>query len=288
MKQLSLIITAFFTAIAAFGTAQIPDKLIYRGDTLPVFANPLESYFELTGNRALPDFSGCGSTACWRGYIAIWEIRNDSLFLRAITSCHPGCRTDIRNANLKKMFGTDTVPASWFTGTIIIPRGNLVSYVHMGYASVYESELHISFKKGLQTRKKAISNQKIIHKINLENQHRQIAENVRDTLFYRVSNYISWDTTHTAWYNLCDEKYILTYRRNGKLKKVWVDWEGETAREKLDDWWWNMTDDRKCRKIIKKTLKPLNISYAGLSGHKIKIPFEIFYDRDTGKLRFRR
>ena len=49
----------------AFGTAQIPDFLIYEGDTLSIYANPLESYFE---NHSRPDslFSeiGYNSTAC--------------------------------------------------------------------------------------------------------------------------------------------------------------------------------------------------------------------------------
>ena len=45
-----------------------------------------------------------------------------------------------------------------------------------------------------------------------------------------------------------------------------------------------MTDDRKCRRTIKKALKPIRISYLDLPKHKIKIPFEIFFDRKTGKL----
>jgi hypothetical protein len=45
-----------------------------------------------------------------------------------------------------------------------------------------------------------------------------------------------------------------------------------------------MTDDRKCRRTIKKALKPFKISYLDLPKHKIKIPFEISYDRKTGKL----
>ncbi len=154
----------------------------------------------------------------------------------------------------------------------------------MGYASIYERELHISFKSGLKTNERTISNQKIADKIALENRQRQIAKLVQDTLFYQVQQKVDWDTTKTAWYNLCAEKYILTYNRKGKLKKVWVDWDGETFREKIDDWWWNMTDDKKCRRTIKKALNPIRISNLDLPKHKTKISFEIFYDRKTGKL----
>ena len=284
MRHILTIIFGLLMTNSVFATGQVPDYLIYKGDTVAIFSNPLEQYFEQTGKRELIDFVGCGSTACWRGYKALWELKNDSLFLRHITSCHEGCGLEIKNADLNKMFGTDNVFANWFTGKLLIPQGKQVQYIHMGYASIYERELHISFKSGLKTNEKTISNKKIADNIELENRQRQIAKLVQDTLFYQVQQKVDWDTTKTVWYNLCDEKYILTYNRKGKLKKVWVDWEGETFREKIDDWWWNMTDDRKCRRTIKKALKPFKISYLDLPKHKIKIPFEISYDRKTGKL----
>lgn len=284
MRHILAILFGLFIGNSVFATGQVPDYLIYKGDTVAIFSNPLEQYFELTGKRELIDFVGCGSTACWRGYKAIWELNNDSLFLRQITSCHNGCGLEIKNADLNKMFGTDDVFANWFTGKIVIPQGKQVQYIHMGYASIYERELHISFKNGLQANERTVSNKKIATKIEFENRQRQIAKSLQDTLFYQVQERIDWDTTKTPWYDLCAEKYILTYSRNGKLKKVWVDWEGESFREKIDDWWWNMTDDRKCRRTIKKAMKPFKISYLDLPKHKIIIPFEIFYDRKTGKL----
>lgn len=284
MRHILTILLGLLITNSVFATGQVPDYLIFKGDTIAIFSNPLEQYFEQTGKRELIDFVGCGSTACWRGYKAIWELKNDSLYLRQITSCHKECGLEIRNADLNKMFGTDNVFANWFSGKLFIPQGKKVQYIHMGYATIYERELHISFKSGLKTNEKTISNEKIADKIELENRKRQIVKLVQDTLFYQVQQKVDWDTTKTAWYNLCVEKYILTYKRKGKLMKVWVDWEGETFREKIDDWWWNMTDDGKCRRTIKKALKPIRISYLDLPKHKTKIPFELFYDRKTGKL----
>ncbi len=285
MKHILAIIFGLFVWNSVFATGQVPDYLIMGKDTVAIFSNPLEQYFEKIGNRELVGFKGCGSTACWRGYKAIWELKNDSLFLIAITSCHKRewCQ-DSKDADLQKMFERDYVFADWFTGTIMVPQGKRVQYFHMGYASIYERELHISFKNGLQTKERTVSNEKIANKIELEKKQMEIAKKVQDTLFCQVKVKIEWDTTKTAWYDFCDEKYYLTYNRKGKLKKVWVDWEVETFTKKIDDWWWNMTDDRKCRKIIKKALKPINISYLDLPKQKIEIPFEIFYDRKTGKL----
>lgn len=284
MRHILIIIFGLTIGNSVYATGQIPDYLIYKGDTVAIFSNPLEQYFERTGKSELIDFVGCGSTACWRGYKAFWELKNDSLFLRQITSCHNDCGLEIKNANLNKMFGTNDVFANWFTGLLLIPQGKRIQYIHMGYASIYERELHISFKNGIQTNERTVSNKKIANKIELENRQSQIAKSLQDSLFCQVQKKIDWDTTQTSWYDLCDEKYILTYSRNGKLKKVWVDWEGDNFREKIDDWWWNMTDDRKCRRTIKKALKPIKISYLDLPKHKIVIPFEIFYDRKTGKL----
>ncbi|MEZ4884389.1 MAG: hypothetical protein R3E32_06575 [Chitinophagales bacterium] len=227
MKHIITIIFGLLIGNSVFATGQVPDYMIYKGDTVAIFSNPLEQYFEQIGKRELIDFVGCGSTACWRGYKAIWELKNDSLFLRQITSCHKDCGLEIKNADLKKMFGTDAVFANWFTGKIVIPQGNQIQYIHMGYASIYR-ELHISFKNGLQINERTVSNEKIANKIELEKKQMQIAKKVQDTLFYQVKMKIDWDTIATPWYDLCAEKYILTYNRKGKLKKVWL-----TGKEKL-------------------------------------------------------
>ena len=182
------------------------------------------------------------------------------------------------------MFGTQIVFADWFSGKIVVPRGKRIQYVHFGYASIYERELHLSFKKGLKINQKKVSNKKIADKIRIDKREKEIAKQVQDTLFYQVKKTIEWDTTNTPSNYLCDDKYILTYNKKGKLKKVWVNWEGKTFREKIDDWWWNITDERKCRNKIKNALKPITISYLNLSKRRIKIPFDIFYRRETGEL----
>lgn len=68
MRHILTIIFGLLIANSAFATGQVPDYLIYKGDTIAIFSNPLEQYFERTGKRELLDFVGCGSTACWRGY----------------------------------------------------------------------------------------------------------------------------------------------------------------------------------------------------------------------------
>lgn len=135
-----------------FATSQIPDRLIYHGDTLSIFANPLEQLFDNDSIR--PNFfgqnEGCESTACWRGYEAEWRIIDDSLYLTGIYSC---CYYEDRiKADLKELFGVKfingKVKADWFTADIIAPQGQLLYYIHMGYESLYEKELVFKFKNG--------------------------------------------------------------------------------------------------------------------------------------------
>jgi len=155
MKLTKLTLLIFFLIVPLakiFATAQFPDRLIYNGDTLSIFANPLEQLYNNDSLR--PKFFGrkevCRSTACWRGYEAEWIIIDNQLYLTGIYSC---CYSDDKiKANLKKLFGNKfingMVKADWFTGNIIAPQGKQLYYVHMGYQSLYEKELELQLING--------------------------------------------------------------------------------------------------------------------------------------------
>jgi hypothetical protein len=147
MKFLLIILGILLMYDKVFATAQFPDILIDGKDTVAIFSNPLEQYFEKKKERIL-----CGeilewtSTACYRGYQATWRIKNDSLFLIEIRH---GCgEIHGKKFNLKKEFGTRNVFANWFTGNIYSPRGELLQYVHDGYASIFENEKYIFIHQG--------------------------------------------------------------------------------------------------------------------------------------------
>jgi len=76
-----------------------------------------------------------GSTACWRRYQGTWEIRDGQFFLISIEGQF-------------KLVGEEPLLADWFTGVLRVPRGDLLAYVHMGFGSVYEEELHIYVERG--------------------------------------------------------------------------------------------------------------------------------------------
>lgn len=121
-------------------TAQVPEKLVFNGEkTSMTFCPPLPEQhpriIKLDDKDMDHNDYWVFSTACWREYVGTWEIKNDQFYL-----------VDI--AGRYKINGKDPILADWFSGVICIPQGDLLQYVHMGFGSVYEQEIHIKIENG--------------------------------------------------------------------------------------------------------------------------------------------
>lgn len=142
---------------SVFATAQMPDILIYEGKEESIFTNPLESYFggEHPRPEGLFKFS---CTANWRGYMATWEIKEGSLYLVKIVE--GTCSMDAPEIPVSGIFPGKKAPvlADWYSGSLRIPQGELLSYTHMGYESVYEKELVLEIKSGKLVNKATVKN----------------------------------------------------------------------------------------------------------------------------------
>lgn len=125
-------------------TAQISEKLLYQGQERAMCTEPLGDYFALGGER--PTFADT-STALWRRYVGTWEIINDRLYLVKLS----GTLEDGAEATLENVFPgyPDRVFAHWYSGTLRIPDGKRLEYVHMGYASRYERDILITIQRGM-------------------------------------------------------------------------------------------------------------------------------------------
>ena len=138
-------------------TAQVSEKLLYEGKSIFLFSEPLALYLMQNQIRFTSPH-----TANWRGYVGTWEIIEtegvERLYLVGIEA-HKDYETIL---TLPDLFpGFDKVFAHWFTGELRCPQGDLVEYVHMGYASTYEYELFLEFKQGVLVHKYAIHNKPI-------------------------------------------------------------------------------------------------------------------------------
>lgn len=167
MKFLNIKLVIIILAIPlskTFATSQIPDRIIYNGDTLYTYSNPLELLYDNDSIR--PNFfvekQGCISSDCCRGYQAEWTIKDNQLFLTGIYSC---CfRDDNIKADLHQLFGekyiNGKVKADWVNGNIIASGGKFLFHFYMDQKSIYEMDIKFQFQEGLLIKSTKYDNSK--------------------------------------------------------------------------------------------------------------------------------
>jgi hypothetical protein len=95
------------------------------------------------------------STALWRGYVATFEIKDNQLYLNDIevmngyTLNDKGYSVTTWKSVLNEVFpNQELIKIDWMTGLLVIPYGEMVNYVHMGYGSTYTNYILIEIDKG--------------------------------------------------------------------------------------------------------------------------------------------
>ena len=136
-------------------TAQVHETLIYDGnETSMAFCPPLPENnprVKMLTDEEIEEDDASGivfSTACWRQYIGTWEIKGGRFYLRGIEGRY-------------QLGGSEPLFADWFTGVLRIPRGEMLQYVHMGYGSVFEEEVHVKIEQGVVTNTKVVPQQNL-------------------------------------------------------------------------------------------------------------------------------
>jgi len=155
--NLFVVFTILFATSNLFATAQIPDKLKYEGKTLKLYSTPLGPYLAKKFPKGTELFqSSC--TACWRGYVATWEIKDDYLYL--IKVVEGNCMNKAPEIPLKKIFPGKKAPikATWFSGALRVPMGEEIHYEHMGFESQFEKDMLIAITEGKVIKKEIIDN----------------------------------------------------------------------------------------------------------------------------------
>ncbi|MEW5723585.1 MAG: hypothetical protein AB1896_10800 [Thermodesulfobacteriota bacterium] len=164
----------------ALATAQFPERLVYHGQEMFIFSEPLEYYFSEDHPRPRVFEEGGMCTACWRGYVGTWKIEDGVLYLVALSDC--GCGTEPREIPLSVVFPDQAPPikAEWYSGVLRVPQGEQLMYVHMGYASQYERDLLIRVEKGRVVREVVIDNTLKTKDELYENMHKSPEEMLRE------------------------------------------------------------------------------------------------------------
>ncbi len=127
-------------------TYQTHEKLILNGESVFMTTFPdiprdhprilHEFHYEPVENIEEALNSLIGTTACWRNYIGTWEIRDGQFFLKQVYGQY-------------KIDGPDPVPATWFSGCLVLPQGNIIEGdPFFGWDVVRERDLRIKIRKG--------------------------------------------------------------------------------------------------------------------------------------------
>ncbi len=139
-------------------TAQYSEELILNGEKKALHSTP-----ELPNDESkvqLLEKGGFINTACWRGYVGTWEIKNKKLFLNEISGKF-------------KIKGSKPLFADWFTGTLIIPNGELLKYIHGGFGGKHAEEELITVVNGRVIKIEYKNNKKTIN-LNLKKKINQL------------------------------------------------------------------------------------------------------------------
>ncbi len=136
-------------------TAQVHETLIYEGEeTSMTSCPPLPvGHPRLTpaGSPGMTTKQGVPgvvfSTACWRRYVGTWEVRGGRLYLKDVQG-------------LYELAEGEPLFADWVSGWLVVPQGELLQYVHMGFESVYERELHLRVEAGVVVGTRVLDNRR--------------------------------------------------------------------------------------------------------------------------------
>jgi hypothetical protein len=137
-------------------TAQAREIIYIDGKEEQMAAEPLAQY--LSTKEGSVKFAW-PNTACWRGYYGTWKLEKNKLFLVSLSAYIEDANKRPKKVGLEYLFpGENEVFASWFSGIIKIELGELLEYVHAGYASVYEKDRYLVFEDGVKVDEYTIDN----------------------------------------------------------------------------------------------------------------------------------
>lgn len=242
MTKIKLSLCLIFFAVGPLplqASPQLPDYLIYEGDTLPIYSLILEAYFEKINASDEGDLFGLkfragASLNCWRGYQAIFKIDRDSLFLEHILYCgelfNGAIDTSTSKNKMKELFpkkySNEKVHADWWSADIFLPQKYLLRWDGVFFKS-FEKEIQLRIKKGEVKSKKAIDN--YIDDPNRIN--RRFNDTISKILFDQIAK-LDWEGKLNEYY--CDEQYSITIGKNGNVKSINMP---GYKKEEIKDFW---------------------------------------------------
>lgn len=267
---------------------QVPDYLIYQNDTIPTYNLLVEQYlqkikgdngklFNMNFRNSIDGRLG-GSLNCWRGYQAIYEIENDSLFVNNIIECHSlaGTVKDKPKSYLSEIFGekvkNERVFLDWFTGKISFPTvrdDNLILRWDGVFEKIYHYEMVIDIDQG-----KIIELNDEENYIDLENGINRLKKDTISTILFeqlrnsRLKKNNKFD---------CSDEYLITILEDGKVGEIRMAWTDQQIKE-----FFTKREYNYCISLLTKSLSKLQFDIIKRKGEPLQetILLEIWLNDD--------
>ncbi|MEP7255963.1 MAG: hypothetical protein ABI666_09300 [Ferruginibacter sp.] len=294
IKRLSVCLFIFSLTLfssGVFASPQMPDYIIFKGDTIATYNLILEQYLQrhdttkteqLFGLSFRNSTNGSFSFNCWRGYQAIYKIDNDSLFLVDIINCGERRNGKIDKAasfkKMKEVFGNgfinDRVYINWFSGDLNFPLTNKVLRWDGVFYKIYEKETVVNISNGKVSNIEHVNNYEAVPNAK----DRKDKSKVSDTFFEQLKK-IKWKKIN----EFCAEDYIVTIDKEGKVSKVTMRrYQNPDTIEK----YWDRAEYDSCIHTIFNSLRKLRFDILKDKGKPISedIYIGIWYDSKKRKI----
>ena len=282
-KFIRLILIFFLLLIGTdmFSSPQLPDYLVFKGDTFPVYDLILEKYIETQDQSEKESLFGLkfrdgASLNCWRGYQAIYQIDKDSLFLSSIISCGELFFSDTidqikSHERINNLFNTNgRVHIDWFSGKISLPKGDLLRWDGVFY-KIYEQEILIDIDKGLIKNVRAVDNY-----IDAPTRIDRRYKDTISTVLFKSLKRIKWRHIDKCD---CSEKYLVTINKNGVPSKVIMpDYQ---TKDEIKEFW-ELGEYNYCINRVLKGLKTLKFDIIKHKGKRISedVLIELWFEEN--------
>lgn len=267
-----ILISNFIFAISP----QLPDLLKIGNDTIYIYELPIngltKSEFQTLSDNISKFENGIFvSTNLWRGFQAIWELRENQLYLTDIKDTKNS--KIILKTSFPKKFKNGMVKADWFSDILVIPKDKMLKWDGV-FSRTYKKEEILYFKKGNLTKRELVENY-----IDLKNGISRLEkDSITDKIFETIKE-LNWEKLTDFE---CDDEYYVTIGKKGVIDKVkFVPY--------LDSKWqnfWYAFSHRKCTRLIRKKLRELQFDIVKWNGkpYEDEYRIELFYDPETKKL----
>lgn len=140
-------------------TAQTREIVIIGGKPEPITDHPLEPWLEASGIDRQAWYEAA-PTNLHRGYLGVWEIADESLFLIGLFDGHN------RPMQCDAVFGPRTLPilADWFSGRLGVPRGEYLDRWHFGGGGMTSQCLRLYLNRGKITGRRVYDQRKLLRR----------------------------------------------------------------------------------------------------------------------------